>query len=134
MFKVLGMYFLPLSPLTLVKPATIKSLSDNTCGTFHVNFFEFPLFYICFIKMFNFSSWTQFWQRVFFTNAQVNTNNSLTPPLWRDLVKILTIKLWHTSSFSLERTDFKNVIFEKIPWAPSEVAEVAEVKQPRNLK
>ena len=42
----------------------------------------------------------------------------------RDLVKILTRKLGHTSTFSLERTDLKNVIFEKIPWAPSEVAEV----------
>ena len=59
------------------------------------------------------------------------------PPLWRDFVKILTMKLWHTSSFSLERTDFKNVIFENIPWAPSEdaeVAEVAEVKRPWNSK
>ena len=58
----------------------------------------------------------------------------LTPPLWRDLVQISTTKLWHTSSFSLERNDFKNVIFEKIPWAPSEVAEVAEVKRPWNSK
>ena len=58
----------------------------------------------------------------------------LTPPLWRDLVKILTRKLWQTSSFSLEHTNFKNVIFEKNPWAPSEVAEVAEVKRPRNTK
>ena len=60
-----------------------------------------------------------------------------TPPLWRDLVKILTTKLWHTLSFLLERTDFKNVIFEKNLWAPSEVAEVAEVaevKRPRNSK
>ena len=40
----------------------------------------------------------------------------------------------HASSFSLECTDFKNVIFEKIHWAPSEVAEVAEVKRPRNSK
>ena len=54
-----------------------------------------------------------------------------TPPLWRDLVKILTTKLWHTTSFSLERTDIKNVIFENIPWAPSEVAKVAEVKRPQ---
>ena len=59
---------------------------------------------------------------------------SATPPLWRDLVKISRIKLWHTSSFSLERTDFENVIFEKIPWAPSEDAEVTEVKQPWNTK
>ena len=29
--------------------------------------------------------------------------------------------------FSLERTDFKNVVFEKIPWAPSEVAEVKKI-------
>ena len=41
-------------------------------------------------------------------------------------------KAGHTSSFLLERTDFKNVIFEKNPWAPSEDAEVAEVKRPRN--
>ena len=57
-----------------------------------------------------------------------------TPPLRRDLVKILTRKLRHASSLSLECTDFKNIIFEKIPWAPSKVAEVAEVKQPRNTK
>ena len=48
-----------------------------------------------------------------------------TPALWRDLVKILTRKL-----FLMERTDFENVIFEKITWAPSEDAEVAEVKWP----
>jgi hypothetical protein len=47
---------------------------------------------------------------------------------------MLTRKLWHNPSFYLEDTDFKNVIFEKIPWAPSEVAKVAEVKQPRNTK
>ena len=35
-----------------------------------------------------------------------------------------TTKLWHTSSFSLENSDFKNEIFETIPWAPSEVAKV----------
>ena len=34
--------------------------------------------------------------------------------------------------FSLERTDFENVIFEKIPWAPSEVAKVK--KWPWNPK
>ena len=54
-----------------------------------------------------------------------------TPPLWTDLVKILTRKPRHASSFSLECTNFKNVIFEKIPWAHSEDA---EVKQPRNPK
>jgi hypothetical protein len=37
------------------------------------------------------------------------------PPLWTDLVKILTRKPRHASSFSLECTNFKNVIFEKIP-------------------
>ena len=57
-----------------------------------------------------------------------------TPPLWRDLVKSLTRKPRHTSSLSLECTDFKNVIFEKNPWAPSEVAEVVGVKRPRNPK
>ena len=57
-----------------------------------------------------------------------------TPPLWTDLVKILTSKLGHSSTFLLECTDFKNVIFENIPLPLSEVAEVAEVKQPRNPK
>jgi hypothetical protein len=37
-----------------------------------------------------------------------------TPPLWADLVRMLTRKLRHASSFSLECTDFKNVIIEKI--------------------
>ena len=58
----------------------------------------------------------------------------VTPPLWTDLVKILTSKPGHSSSFLLECTDFKNVIFENIPLPLSEVAEVAEVKQPRNPK
>ena len=57
-----------------------------------------------------------------------------TPPLWTDLVKISSRKTRHASSFSLECTDFKNVIFEKIHWAHSEDAEVAEVKRPRNPK
>ena len=57
-----------------------------------------------------------------------------TPPLWTDLVKVSSRKLRHASSFSLECTDFKNVIFEKIHWAHSEDAEVAEVKRPRNPK
>ena len=70
------------------------------------------------------------WYLFFGTDVRFNH----TPPLWRDLVNILTRKLWHTSSFSLERTDFKNVTFEKIPWAPYEVAEFAEVKRPRNSK
>ena len=41
-------------------------------------------------------------------------------------------KLWF--SFSVFHTDFKNVIFEKIHRPPSEDAEVAEVKRPRNPK
>ena len=46
---------------------------------------------------------------------------------------MLTRKPWLTSSFLLEHTTLKeNVIFEKIPCAPSEVAEVAEVKYPWN--
>ena len=67
-------------------------------------------------------------------DARALTSHStglLTPPLlWTDLVKMLTRKLRHASSFSLECTDFKNVIFEKNPWAHSEDAEVAEVKRP----
>ena len=43
------------------------------------------------------------------------TTSRATPPLWRDLVNILTRKPRHASSLSLECTDFKNVIFEKIP-------------------
>ena len=54
-----------------------------------------------------------------------------TPPLWTDLVKMLTRKPRHASSLSLECTDFKNVIFEKIHWAHSEDA---EVKRPQNPK
>ena len=57
-----------------------------------------------------------------------------TPPLWTDLVKMLTRKLTHTSSFSLECTDFKNLIFEKIHLAHSEDTKVAKVKRPRNPK
>ena len=57
-----------------------------------------------------------------------------TPPLWTDLVKISSRKSRHASTFSLECTDFKNVIFEKNHWAHSEDAEVAEVKRPRNPK
>ena len=55
-----------------------------------------------------------------------------TPHLWRDLVKILTRKLRHTSSFSLECTDFKNVIFEKIHWAHSKDA--PEIQNDENSK
>ena len=36
--------------------------------------------------------------------------------------------------WSVEPTDFKNVIIENIPPALSEDAEVAEVKRPRNSK
>ena len=57
-----------------------------------------------------------------------------TPLLWTDLVKMFSRKLRHASFFSFERTDSKNVIFEKIHWAHSEDAEVTEVKQPRNQK
>ena len=57
-----------------------------------------------------------------------NLTDRKTPPLWRDLVR----KPRHASSLSLECTDFKNVIFENSPWAPSFVAEVAEVKLPQN--
>ena len=36
--------------------------------------------------------------------------------------------------WSVEQTDFKNVIFENIHWALFEDAEVAEVKRPRKSK
>ena len=44
--------------------------------------------------------------------------SSNTPPLWRDLVKISSRKLWHTSSFSLERTDIKKCDFWKNSLGP----------------
>ena len=53
----------------------------------------------------------------------------ITPPLWTDLVKMTSRKLRHASSFSFERTDFKNVIFENIPWAHSEDAEVDQAEK-----
>ena len=49
-----------------------------------------------------------------------------TAPAQRVLLKILTRKPWHTSPFLLKRSDFRTVFFEKIAWAPSEVAEVKE--------
>ena len=58
-------------------------------------------------------------------------------PLWRDLVEISTRKLWHASSLLLQHTDFRNVVFEKNPPAPSEVAEVerrSKFKFHRNQK
>ena len=64
----------------------------------------------------------------------LNLSTEITPPLWTDLVKMFSRELRHASSFSFERTDFKNVIFENIHWAHSEDAEVAEVKRPRNPK
>ena len=78
------------------------------------------------------------WILIFFSVGQSTLSDcrhrsvpaiTITPPLWTDLVKISRIKLRHASSFSLERPDF-----EKIHWAPSEDAEVAEVKRPRNSK
>ena len=75
-------------------------------------------------KLLKFENWCMKWIAV-----EIRHHFNNTPPLWRYLVKISTRKLWHTSSNSLERTDFKNVIFEKIPWA-----EVSEVKWPRNSK
>ena len=62
-------------------------------------------------------------------------NQALTPPLWTDLVKILTSKPAHSSSFLLECTDFKNVIFENIPLPLSQVAEVnLEIQNNENSK
>ena len=49
--------------------------------------------------------------------------NHSTPPLWTDLVKISSRKPRHTSSFSLECTNFKSVIFEeKNSWVPFEIS------------
>ena len=65
---------------------------------------------------------------LYYKGRCLSVDTTITPPLWTDLVKILTRKARHALSFSLECTDFKNKIFEKIPWAHSEDAEVAEVK------
>ena len=54
----------------------------------------------------------------------------VTPPLWTDLVKILTRRDIYL--FSLECTNFKKVIFEQILLAHFEDAEIADVKQPQN--
>ena len=59
------------------------------------------------------------------------SSNLAHPPLWTDLVKISSRKPRHASSFSLECTDLKNVIFENIHWAHFEDA---EVKRPQNPK
>ena len=74
---------------------------------------------------------TNFW---FYGKLESCHIKSYTPPLWRDLVKTSTSKPEHSSSFSLECTVFKNMIFEKKkPHVTlSEVADVAKVKQPRN--
>ena len=55
-------------------------------------------------------------ERICQLSGRAAENNRLlhTPPLWTDLLKILPIKPIHASSFALECTDFKNVIFEKI--------------------
>ena len=40
----------------------------------------------------------------------------------------------YSAFWSVEQTDFKNLIVENIHWALFEDAEVAEVKRPRNQK
>ena len=55
--------------------------------------------------------------------AYVGDAQWCTPSVRGGLV-ISTRKLWYISSFLLERSDLKNVTFEKTPWAPSEVTEV----------
>ena len=69
-----------------------------------------------------------------FIHGKINSNYFVIPPLWTDLVKISSRKPSRASSFSLECTDFNNVIFEKNHWAHSEDAKVAEVKRPPNPK
>ena len=66
------------------------------------------------------------WQAVHVSSIDI------TPPLWTDLVKNYSRKPRHTSSFSLECTDFKK--FWKKYRAHSEDTEVAEVKRPQNTK
>ena len=85
------------------------------------------------LKFFKFPSQFRFFSRIQYSATNF-VKISATPPLWTDLVKILTRKPRHASSFSLECADFKNIFFEKIPWAPSEVTEVAKVKRPQNPK
>ena len=61
-----------------------------------------------------------------FSESRIRTN---TPPLWKDLVENFDKKAVTYLIFLLEGTDFKKVTFEKNPWAPSEVVEVAEVAE-----
>ena len=65
--------------------------------------------------------------------------NKLHPSSVERFSEILMRKPRNASFFSLECTDFKNVIFEKIPWTPSEDAEVAksndlEIQNNKNSK
>jgi hypothetical protein len=62
-------------------------------------------------------------------NNNKKRGTEYTTPLKRDLVKKFMRRLRHASSLSLECTDFKNVIFEKIPQAHSEVAEITKVAE-----
>ena len=67
------------------------------------------------------------------TGSLLGPKSSCIPPLWRDLVKIENFDqkaVTYLIFFLLERTDLKNVIFEKKFSASSEVTEVAKVKQP----
>ena len=48
--------------------------------------------------------------------------------------RILRSKSSDSAFWSVEPTDFKNVIFENIHWALFEVAEVAEVAEVKNLE
>ena len=49
-------------------------------------------------------------------------------------IKVKQNSVLYSAFWSVEPTDFKNVIIENIHWTLSEDAEVAEVKQPRNSK
>ena len=54
---------------------------------------------------------------------------------WADFeIKVKWIVHYYSAFWSVEQTDFKNVIVENIHWALIEDAEVAEVKRPRNSK
>ena len=131
-----------------VKFLHCKAKGFKVCGcknstSVKVNFFKEGPHSLIFLHCITNSIFKQFKSAVNAKSFHINGGNISfsdfyialdTPPLWTDLVKISSRKPRHASYFSLECTDFKNVIFEKIHWAHSEDTEVAEVKRPRNLK
>ena len=63
--------------------------------------------------------------------AQDKARGKIVEHTWPERILSQTNSALYSAFWSVEPTDFKNVIFENIHWA---LFEVAEVKQPRNPK